>query len=117
MTFLSNKAAVYFTSKKYDECIAACLEAVEVGKANYASFEDRAKALTRCGKAYQKKGDFEKAFSTWQDAKLEHFYKAMERLLKNLQLEKKKMDTLAFQDDEMAEEAKQRGNDHFRAKR
>lgn len=117
MTFLSNKAAVYFTSKKYDECIAACLEAVEVGKANYASFEDRAKALTRCGKAYQKKGDFEKAISTWQDAQLEYFDKATERLLRNLQLEKKKRDTLAYQDDEKAEEAKQRGNDHFRAKR
>lgn len=73
--------------------------------------------MTRCGKAYQKKGDFEKAISTWQDAQLEYFDKATERLLRNLQLEKKKRDTLAYQDDEKAEEAKQRGNDHFRAKR
>jgi len=36
MTFLSNKAAVYFTTKQYDECIVACTEAVEVGKANRA---------------------------------------------------------------------------------
>lgn len=116
MTFLSNKAAVYFTSKKYDECIASCLEAVEVGKTNFAPFEDRAKALTRCGKAHQKKGEFEKAIQSWEDAQLEHFDKGTQRLLKNLQLEKKKRDTLAYQDDDKAEEAKQRGNDHFRAK-
>jgi len=117
MTFLSNKAAVYFTLKKYDECIATCMEALEIGKANFAPFEDRAKALTRCGKAYQKKGELQKAIDTWKDAQLEHFDKATERLLKNLQLEKKKMDTAAYYDDDKAEEAKQRGNDHFRAKR
>jgi len=116
MTFVSNKAAVYFTSKKWDECIAACLEAVEVGKANLAPYEDRAKALTRCGKAYQKKGDVVKAIATWKDSLLEHHDNATQRLLKNLELEKKKKDKLAYQDDALAEEAKQRGNDHFRAK-
>merc|ERR1712115_522266 len=33
------------------------MEAVEVGKANRAPFEDRAKVLTRCARAYQKKSD------------------------------------------------------------
>merc|ERR1711976_949093 len=61
MTFLSNKAAVYFTQKKYDECIEECLKAVEVGKENKAPFEDRGKALTRCAKAYYKNGEIEKA--------------------------------------------------------
>merc|ERR1712127_217148 len=32
MTFVSNKAAVYFTTKQYDECIQACKDAVEVGQ-------------------------------------------------------------------------------------
>merc|ERR1719266_1135604 len=40
MTFLSNKAAVYFTSKKWDDCIAACDSAVEIGKTNLAPFAD-----------------------------------------------------------------------------
>lgn len=34
MTFLSNKAAVYFTTKQYDECIQACIDAVDVGQSN-----------------------------------------------------------------------------------
>lgn len=41
MTFHSNKAAVYFTMKKWDECISMCDKAVEVGKANMAPYEDR----------------------------------------------------------------------------
>eukprot|EP00980_Cylindrotheca_fusiformis_P015469 scaffold4347_cov117-Cylindrotheca_fusiformis.AAC.13 len=114
MTFLSNKAAVYFTQKKYDECIAQCMEAIEVGKANRAPFEDRAKAFTRCAKAYQKKKDLVTAIEMCKNAQLEFFDKATQRLLKTLELEKKKSDFAAYQDDEKAEEAKQRGNDHFR---
>jgi len=116
MTFLSNKAAVYFTTKKYDECIDTCMKAIEVGKVNRAPFEDRAKALTRAGKAYQKKGDLAKAIEMCQEAQLEHFDKATQRLLKTMELEKKKADSAAYLSDEKAEEAKQRGNEFFRNK-
>lgn len=116
MTFLSNKAAVYFTAKKYDECIEACMAAVEVGKANRAPFEDRAKALTRAAKAYQKKRDLAKAIELCEQAQLESFDKATQRLLKTMELEKKKVDTAAYLSDEKAEEAKARGNDFFREK-
>jgi len=116
MTFINNKAAVYFTTKQYDECIAACEKAVEVGNANMAPFEDRAKAYTRCAKAYQKKGDLGQAIEMCKSAQLESFDKATQRLLKTLELEKRKADTVAYHDDAKAEEAKQRGNDEFRAK-
>lgn len=116
MTFISNKAAVYFTSKKYDECIAACNEALEVGQANRAPFEDRAKALTRAAKAYQKKGDLTTAIEMCRKSQLEHFEKATERLMKTMELDKRKADKLAYQDDDKAEEAKQEGNTHFRNK-
>ena len=116
MTFINNKAAVYFTSKKYDECVAACLEAVEVGKANRAPYEDRAKAFTRAAKAYQKKGDIAKAIEMCKEAQLESYDKATERMMKNMELEKKKADAAAYHDDDKANEAKQRGNEHFRNK-
>lgn len=115
MTFLSNKAAVYFTQKKYDECIEVCLKAVEVGKEFRASFEDRAKALTRAAKAYQKKGDLAQAIELCKSAQLESFDKETQRLLKTLELEKKKADALSYQDDAKAQEAKDRGNEFFRA--
>jgi len=116
MTFLSNKAAVYFTSKRWDECIETCKAAVEVGKENRAPFEDRAKAMFRCAKAYQKKKDLGNAIEMCKSAQLEHFDKTTQRLMKNMELEKRKADTLAYQDDDKAEEAKQLGNNHFRAK-
>lgn len=116
MTFLSNKAAVYFTQKKYDDCIKQCMEAIEVGKANMAPFEDRAKAYTRCAKAYQKKGDLGTAIEMCKNAQLESYDKATQRLMKTMELDKKKKDAAAYQDESKAEEAKQRGNDFFRAK-
>lgn len=81
-----------------------------------APFEDRAKAFTRCAKAYQKKGDIAKAIEMCKEAQLEHYDKATERMMKNMELEKKKADAAAYLDDDKAEEAKQRGNDHFRNK-
>ena len=116
MTFINNKAAVYFTSKKYDECVEACIKAVEVGKANMAPFEDRGKAYTRCAKAYQKKGELGKAIEMCKESLLENYDKSTERMMKNMELEKKKADAAAYHDDDKAEEAKQRGNDHFRNK-
>ncbi len=116
MTFLSNKAAVYFTMKNYDECIKMCKDAVEVGKENRAPFEDRAKALTRCAKAYQKKGDLTSAIEMCKLSKVESFSKDNERLLKTLELEKRKADATAYHDDGKAEEAKQKGNTFFRNK-
>ncbi len=116
MTFLCNKAAVYLTSKKYDDCIEACTAAVEVGKANRAPFEERAKAYTRCAKAYQMKGELGKAIEMCREAQLECYDKATERYMKNMELEKKKADATAYHDDEKADEAKQRGNEHFRNK-
>ncbi len=117
MCFLNNKAAVYFTMKEWDTCIETCQRAVEVGKENFAPFEDRAKALTRCGKAYQKKGDIPKAIETLKESQLEHHKKETERLLKTWELEKKKAGTLAYQDPVKAGEAKQRGNDLFRGQK
>ena len=116
MTFLCNKAAVYLTSKKYDDCIEACTVAVDVGKANRAPFEERAKAYTRCAKAYQMKGELGKAIEMCREAQLECYDKATERYMKNMELEKKKADATAYHDDEKADEAKQRGNEYFRNK-
>jgi len=116
MTFLLNKAAVYFAQKKYDECIEECNKGLEVGKANMAPFEDRAKAYTRCAKAYQKKKDLGKAIEMCKSAQLEFYNKDTQRLLKSMELEKKKKDKSDYQDEGKAQEAKQRGNDFFREK-
>ena len=116
MTYYANKGAVYFNTKKHNECIEICRKAAEVGKENRAPFEERAKVLTRAAKACQRKGDLTGAIEFCNQAQLESFDKATERLLKTIQLDKKKADTMAYQDPAKAEEAKQRGNGHFRNK-
>jgi stress-induced-phosphoprotein 1 len=116
MTYHSNKAAVYFQQKKYDECIKACLEAVQVGKQYRAPYEDRAKSYTRAAKAYQKIGDLDKAIEMCNEAQLESYDQATQRLLKTMELENKKAKAISYQDEAKAEEAKQKGNDFFRAK-
>merc|ERR1740124_1137174 len=117
MTFLLNKAAVYFAQKKYDDCIEECMKATEVGKENMAPFEDRAKAFTRCAKAYQKKRDLGKAIEMCKAAQLESYSRDTQRLMKPMELEKKKKDKLDYQNSDKAEEAKQRGNNFFREKK
>jgi len=116
MTFHSNKAAVYFTLNEWDKCIDTCEKALEIGKEYMAPFADRAKALTRCGKAWEKKGDLGKAIEMLQAAQLEFHDKATQRLLKTMELNKKKSDALAYQDDSLAEEHKLKGNEYFRNK-
>ncbi len=85
-----------------------------MGKEHHASFEERAKAYARCAKAYQLKRDLTNAIEMCKAAQLESFDKDTQRLLKTLELEKRKSDALAYQDDAKAEEAKQRGNELFR---
>merc|ERR1712232_1359437 len=117
MTFLSNKAAVYFTTKKYQDCVDYCLKAVEIGKDNMAPFEERAKAYTRAARAYQKLNILDKAIEMCKAAQLENYDKQTQRLLKTLELENRKNKALEYQDETKAEEAKQRGNDYFRSKK
>eukprot|EP00815_Leptocylindrus_aporus_P010944 CAMPEP_0116062066 /NCGR_PEP_ID=MMETSP0322-20121206/7501_1 /TAXON_ID=163516 /ORGANISM="Leptocylindrus danicus var. apora, Strain B651" /LENGTH=589 /DNA_ID=CAMNT_0003547229 /DNA_START=43 /DNA_END=1812 /DNA_ORIENTATION=+ len=117
MTFYTNKAAVYLTMKKFDNAIEECEKGLEVGKANFAPFEDRAKAHARIGRAYQLQKKYVEAIESYNNAQLESFDKAVQRTLKNLELEKKKADSLAYQDDAKAEEAKERGNGFFREKK
>merc|ERR1711918_171887 len=52
VTFMNNKAAVYFEQKEYEKCISQCEEAVEIGRANRADYTIIAKAFQRMGKAY-----------------------------------------------------------------
>ena len=116
MTYHSNKAAVYLTMKDYDQAVEACQTALEVGKANFAPFEDRAKVQARIGRAYELQKRYAEAIEAYKSAQLESFDKGVQRTLKNLELEKKKSDALAYQDEGKAEEAKERGNDFFRKK-
>lgn len=51
IVFHSNKAAVYFEMKKYDECIQCCDDAIKTTEGNPYDYVKLAKALSRKGNA------------------------------------------------------------------
>ena len=114
-TFLNNKAAVYFEQKEYEKCIAMCEEAVEIGRANRADYTVIAKAFQRMGKSYNNLKQMDDAIASLQRAQMESYDKAIDRLLKTYQQTKKKLEAEAYIDPELAKEAKERGNVHFKA--
>ncbi|CAM9169130.1 unnamed protein product [Ectocarpus sp. 12 AP-2014] len=115
MSFLSNRAAVFFEQKEYEACIAECKKAVGVGRANRAGFADIGKAYARMAKASSRMGDKSQAIAYLEDAQMEMYTKENERLIKTLQLEARKEAAAKYVDPEKALEAKERGNEQFRA--
>jgi stress-induced-phosphoprotein 1 len=112
--YLNNKAAVYIELGRCDEAIAICLDALEVGKSNRASFEDRAKVYQRIAAAHLKKDDFAEAIAAYGKAQMEQYDKAIERKMKTLELEWKKRQRESYINPELGLEAKERGNTSFR---
>jgi stress-induced-phosphoprotein 1 len=114
MMYLNNKAAVYIEMGESDKAIEICKEALEVGNANRAKYEDRAKVYQRMAAAFLKKDDMDSAIDAYGKAQLEHHDKATERKMKNLELERKKRAREQYISPELGLEAKERGNTAFR---
>lgn len=112
--FLSNKAAVYVEMGQTDKAIEICEEALEIGKKVMAPYEDKAKLLQRIASAHIKKGDPGTAIEWYTKSQLENYDKAIERKIKNLELEKRKADKEAYINPALGLEAKERGNTCFR---
>jgi len=113
MTYLNNKAAVYFEQGNYDECIKNCEKAVEVGRENRNDFKIIAKAYARMASAYAKKDDLPNARTYYQKSLTEH--RIPDTLSKLSQVEKllKDNERKAYLDPEKALEEKNLGNKLF----
>lgn len=113
MTFLNNKAAVYFEQSKFDECIKQCEQAVEVGRENRNDFKIIAKAYSRMATAYQKLDDLQNAKIYYQKSLTEH--RIPDTLTKLSQVEKilKERERSAYIDPEKSLDEKNLGNQFF----
>lgn len=113
MTFLTNKAAVYYEMTDYDKCISECHRAIEVGRENRADFKLIAKALSRMASAYQRKDDLEQARMYFQKSLSEH--RTPDTLSKLSEVEKiiKERELKAYIDPEKSLEEKTKGNEFF----
>ena len=115
ITYLLNEAAVYFEQNDMDKCIATCEKAKEKGREVQAPFSVIAKAFARMGNAYSKKGDLQAAKDAYESSLMEHRTEEVQDKLKKLKAELKQQTELAYRDPVKAEEAKERGNELFKA--
>jgi len=110
---LSNKAAVYIEMNNTDKAIEICTDLLEKSPKGFP-YENKAKLYSRIAGAHVKKGDFEAAVASYKKAQIEFFDKAVERKMKNIELEQKKRKLQEYINPELGAEAKERGNVAFR---
>ncbi|GAB4817982.1 hypothetical protein N2152v2_005028 [Parachlorella kessleri] len=72
ISFLTNRAAVYFEMADFEACIKDCDAAVERGRELRADYKLVARALTRKGNALAKQGLLEEAIAVYQKSLTEH---------------------------------------------
>ncbi|KAJ8308643.1 hypothetical protein KUTeg_013517 [Tegillarca granosa] len=113
ITFLTNKAAVYFEKADYDKCIEECERAVDIGRENRADYTLIAKALARIGKAYIKKNDDENALRYFNKALSEHRTQDVVKCVQEVEKRMKERERLAYINPEKALEEKETGNQFF----
>jgi len=114
ITYMTNKAAVYFEQNEIGKCIETCEKAIEVGRENKADYQSIAKAYARIGNAYTKTKDLKSALKYYNHSLSEH--RNPDVLKKKLAIEKeiKEQDALAYVNPEEAEKEKSLGNEAFK---
>lgn len=115
VTYLTNLGAAKFENKDYQGCIAACTKAVEEGREVLADFKLIAKAFGRIGSAYERIGDLANAIEYYNKSLTEH--RTPDILAKKNAVEKAKIkaDKEAYINPAQAEEARELGNQKFKA--
>lgn len=114
VVFYTNKSAVLFEEKKYDECIEICEKAVDIGRQNRADYSLIAKPIARIGNVYFAQEKYEEAIPHFQSSLVEHKNSAVSaKLAKTKQLMKDK-EKLAYLDPEIGEQEREKGNDLFK---
>ncbi|KAI8866989.1 TPR-like protein [Ramicandelaber brevisporus] len=115
VSIINNKGATLFELGRFEDCIATCEQAVEVGREQYADFKLIAKALARVGGAYAKLEKFEEAINAYKRSLSEH--RTAETLDKLKKVEKQRDVQIkeAYRNPELADKAREEGNVAFKA--
>lgn len=114
LTYYSNKAAVFFEMKNYDECIKACDEAVEISKQGGYDYVKLAKAIARKANALLQQEKFDESIDCFNKALLENNDHGIKMSLIKAQNTKKAKEAADYINPEIAEEHRLKGNDLFK---
>ncbi|KAL8381837.1 hypothetical protein RB595_005879 [Gaeumannomyces hyphopodioides] len=115
ITYLNNLGAAHFEKGDYQACIDACTKAIEEGRAIYADFKTIAKSYARIGSAHEKLGNMEPAIDNYKTSLREHRTPEVLKKLNAAEKLKKDSERLAYIDPAKAEEAREEGNNSFKA--
>jgi len=110
VTVLTNRAAVRFEQKQYDDCVADCKKAIEEGRACRADWKIIARAFERMGNAYVKQERLEEAIAAYNDSLVENRVRDVEKKLKETEKLLKEKTANAYLDPAKAQEEKEKGN-------
>jgi len=113
ITFLTNKAAVYFEESKFDQCVETCEKAVELGREQHSDYKLIAKALARIGNAYLKQDRLKEALHYFDKSVSEFRDPQTVRTRIEVANKVKEMDRVAYINPELALEEKNKGNEAY----
>lgn len=114
ITYLTNKAAVYFEQNECEKCIQTCEKAVEIGRENRSDYKLIAKALARIGNTYYKQKDLEKALKFLNSSLSEHRNPDILKKKQLIEKEIKEKKLLEQLDPVAAEKSKSLGNEAYK---
>lgn len=113
---MNNKAAVYIEMNECDTAVEVCNLIFDKAKSvgQHLAYTDRSKVYQRIAAAHQKKNDLPASIKAYGKALMEVQDKAVERKMKNLELEHKKLEKQQYVNPELGLLAKEKGNTAFR---
>lgn len=115
ITYLLNAAAVHFERGQWEEAIATCRRALERGSEVFAPYALKAKAWARIGNAEAKRDNLQAAVEAYESSLLESHTDEVYEKVKKAKAELKARAEAAYRDPVKGAEAKERGNELFKA--
>ncbi|BDA49920.1 Hsp70-Hsp90 organizing protein 1 [Coccomyxa sp. Obi] len=114
ISFLTNRAAVYFEMGEYERCAGDCDTAVEKGREARADYKIIARALTRKGNALVRQGRLEEAIEVYQKSLTEHRNADTLKRLNEAEKKLKEEQVKAYIDLDISNKEREAGNQAFK---
>ncbi len=113
VTYINNKAAVYYEMKDYEKCIEECDKAIEKSKGGYYDYAKLGKALARKANAKLQLQQYDEALELFRSSLLESNDPNVKDQLKKAEKMKKEDEEKKYINPEIAEQHRQAGNALF----
>jgi len=113
--YINNKAAALLELKRYEECLKACDEALEISKTVPYNYTKIAKVLTRKASTYTHMEDYANAIEWYSKSLLEEANPKIRDEMKRLEKFKKELDAKNYVNPAVSEEHRIKGNELFQA--